>query len=298
MTMNWDHLRVFLAVARAGQIHGAARRLRLNHTTVARQLTALEGELKVKLVDRRRTGTRLTLAGEEVFAAAECAEAEFLRAGARLGRSSKTLCGTVRIGAPEGLGNYFLASELASLAARNRDLVVQLVPLPRTFSLSKREVDIAVMLERPMHGRLLVTKLTDYTLSVYGTESYLQRSGQVRSLEDLADRLLVTQVEDIAYSRALDYASSLGKFMTRQYQCGSIIAQIEAVKAGHGIGILHDFVARRFPELKRVLPAIRFQRTYWLVSHADTHRTPAVAALCSHIATAVRGARGEFDGRG
>lgn len=141
---------------------------------------------------------------------------------------------------------------------------------------------------------MIVTKLSDYTLSVYAAESYLKRSGPIRKQADLADRLFVTHVEDFVYSRALDYAASLGKFMTRHYECGSVVAQVEAVRAGHGVGILHDYAARRFPELRRLLPEARFVRSYWLVSHPDTHRTRRVSVVHSHIVAAVRAARREF----
>ena len=292
--MDWDRIRIFLEVARTGQILGAARRLGVNHATVARQLTALEEELKTRLVERRTTGCALTSAGEALVAAAERAESEFLQVGAHLGGSSELVSGTVRVGAPDGLGNYFLANHLGALATQHPDLLIQLVPLPRTFSLSRREADIAITLDRPKQGRLIVTKLTDYTLSVYGTESYLKRSGPIKKQSDLAGRLFITHVEDFVYSRALDYASALGKFMKRHYECGSVVAQMEAVRGGHGVGILHDYAARRFPELKRLLPDTRFVRNYWLVSHPDTHHTRRVSAVHSHIVATVRSARREF----
>ena len=166
--------------------------------------------------------------------------------------------------------------------------------MPRTFSLSRREADIAITLDRPKQGRLIVKKLTDYTLSVYGAEGYLKRFGPIRKQADLAGHLFVTHVEDFVYSRALDYASALGKVMTRHYECGSVVAQMEAVRAGHGVGILHDYAARRFPELKRLLPEIRFVRNYWLVSHPDTHQTRRVSEVHAHIVASVRSARREF----
>src|SRR6516225_6695178 len=98
--MDWDRIRIFLEVARTGQILGAARRLGLNHATVARQLTGLEEELNTKLLERRTTGCSLTRAGEALVAAAERAESEFLQVGARLGSASEAICGTVRVGAP------------------------------------------------------------------------------------------------------------------------------------------------------------------------------------------------------
>ena len=292
--MDWDNVRIFLEVARTGQILGAAKRLKLNHATVARQLTALEKGLKTKLVNRRTTGSSLTPSGVALLAAAERAESELLRVGSQLTSAAEKVSGTVRIGAPDGLGNYFLADQLGAFASANPALTIQLVALPRTFSLAKREADVVVTLERPTEGKLISTKLTDYTLSVYASESYLKRAAPIQKPEDLADHLLITYIHDIIYSRALDYASTLNELVTRRYECGSVVGQVEAVRGGHGVGILHDYAAERYPDLKRILPAIRFTRSYWLVSHPDTHETRRVREVRRYIVPKVREARSQF----
>ncbi|MBZ9935223.1 LysR family transcriptional regulator [Mesorhizobium sp. BR1-1-16] len=292
--MDWERIRIFLAVARTGQILGAARQLGLNHATVSRQLTALEEETKAKLVERRTNGCQLTSAGEQLMAAAERAESEFLRVEAELSGASAGIAGTVRVGAPDGLGNYFLAAELGRLATEHAELIIQLVPLPRTFSLSRREADIVITLDRPVSGRLVVRKLTDYSLGIYASDAYLARSGPIRREADLAGRLVVTYVEDLAYSRALDYAAKLAHVSSRRYECGSVVGQVEAVRAGVGVGILHDYTAALYPELRRLLPEIAFRRSYWLTSHPDTHETRRVAAVADYIAARVRSARHAF----
>jgi DNA-binding transcriptional LysR family regulator len=251
-------------VARAGQILKASKSLRLNHATVARQLTALERSLNARLLERHTSGCTLTSAGEALVAAAERAESEFLKVGSSIGGAAEAITGTVRVGAPDGLGNYFLADRLGALATKHPGLVVQLVPLPRTFSLSSREADITITLDRPKQGKLIF-------------------------------RLFVTQVEDFAYSRALDYASVLGRLMSRRYECGSVVAQMEAVRGGHGVGILHDYVAQRYPELRRLLPDIRFVRNYWLTSHPDTHETRRVQEVHRFITASVKAARSSFE---
>ncbi|MCK1741086.1 LysR family transcriptional regulator [Bradyrhizobium sp. 139] len=293
--MDWERVRKFLEVARARQILKASKNLRLNHATVARQLTALESGLNAKLLERHTSGCTLTAAGEALVAAAERAESEFLKVGSSIGGAAEALTGTVRVGAPDGLGNYFLADRLGALAAKHPGLVIQLVPLPRTFSLSRREADVAITLDRPKQGNLILSKLTDYTLSVYAADAYLAREGSIKTQADLAGRLFVTQVEDFVYSRALDYASVLGRLMSRRYECGSVVAQIEAVLGGHGVGILHDYVAQRYPELRRLLPDIRFVRNYWLTSHPDTHETRRVQEVHRFIVASVKAARSSFE---
>jgi molybdate transport repressor ModE-like protein len=290
--MDWDNLRIFLAIARAGQILAAAKALHLNHATVARRLDALEESLSTKLFERRTTGTVLTSAGEKLLVRVERMESEVLQADAAT--VSNTINGIVRIGAPDGFGTFHLAPQLARLANQHPQLTIQLVPLPRTFSLSRREADIIVTIERPKLGRAIIKKLTDYSLSVYASKTYIERTGLIRERSDLENRLFITYVEDIAYSRALDYTAELSKLMPRHYECGSVIAQMEAVRAGEGIGILHDYATAQYPELVRILPMMQYSRTYWLMSHPDTHETRRVSEVYQFIVDGVNTRRGAF----
>lgn len=291
---DWDNLRIFLAIARAGQILSAAKSLHLNHATVARRLDALEKSLGTRLFDRRTTGAMLTPAGESLLTRVERMESELLQADAALPATSNTVSGTVRVGAPDGFGTFHLAPVLARLANRHPALTIQLVPLPRSFSLSRREADIIVTIERPKLGRAIIKKLTDYSLSVYAAKGYLKRQGKIQSTDDLDGKLFITYVEDMAYSRALDYTAELAKRMVRHYECGSVVAQMEAVLAGEGIGILHDYAAARHPELVRILPDMRFSRTYWLMTHPDTHDTRRVAEVYRAIVDGVKKRAGDF----
>jgi len=292
--MDWGRIRIFLTVARSGQILGAAKILGLNHATVGRQLTALEEEVQTKLVERHTDGCILTPAGELMLAAAEKVESEFLQLESGLSGTIGVVRGTVRIGAPDGLGNYFLAASLAKLVISQQELTIQLLPLPRTFSLSRRDADIVISLDRPAQGNLIVQKLTDYSLSLYGSEEYLALWPPIRSEEDLTDLLFVTYVDDMIYSTSLDYGRRLERSMSHHFECGSVVGQIEAVRAGHGIAILPDFAARPYPNLRQVLPDIQFTRSYWLISHPDTHNAYRVAKVRRHITDAVHAARSSF----
>ena len=179
--MDWDDVRMFLAVARAGQILAASRKLGINHATLARRVSALEETLQTRLLIRRTNGCELTAEGEIFLNAAERMETEMLSAQASIGSIDAALAGTVRIGAPDGFGVSFLAPRLGALIARHPALKIQLVPVPRSFSLSQREADIAITLERPDQGRLISSKLTDYTLGLYASQTYLAERGTPQS---------------------------------------------------------------------------------------------------------------------
>jgi DNA-binding transcriptional LysR family regulator len=292
--MEWDRVRIFLAVARSGQMLAAAKSLGLNHATVGRQLTQLEDELQTKLLERHINGCTLTPAGEALLASAEKVESEFLQFESNLSGNAGAIRGTVRVGAPDGLGNYFLASRLAELSDRHADLLVQLVPLPRSFSLSRREADIVITLDRPTHGNLIVQKLTDYTLSLYASDDYLKKHPSIRQADDLKDHLFITYVDDLIYTPGLDYGREFAAKMPRRFECGSMVGQMEAVREGGGVSILHDYVAHRMAGLQRVLPHIQFTRSYWLISHPDTHRSHRVAEVRRHIVGAVNEAGDAF----
>ncbi|MCJ9671065.1 LysR family transcriptional regulator [Neorhizobium sp. BETTINA12A] len=268
--MNWDDVRMFLAVARAGQILAASRRLGVNHATLGRRVTALEEDLRTRLLIRRTNGCELTAEGEVFFRAAERMETEMLAAQASTGRIDAAIAGTVRIGAPDGFGVSFLASRLGRLTRRHPELKLQLVPVPRSFSLSQREADIAITIERPEQGRLISSKLTDYTLGLYASKTYLDQAGTPQTVEALKNHPRIGYVEDLIFSPSLNFTGEVMRDWDASFEISSAIGQTEAVRSGAGIGILHDYVARQYPELVRVLPGTVIRRSYWTTYHETT----------------------------
>jgi DNA-binding transcriptional LysR family regulator len=291
--MGWDDVRIFLAVARAGQLLGAARQLRLNHATVARRLDALEAALGAPLVHRQPHGSTLTPAGERFLPHAERMESAMLAAAASAGGGA-SLAGTVRIGAPDGFGVGFLAPRLGALAARHPGLVLELVPVPRAFSLSRREADIAITVEPPREGRLVRRKLCDYALGLYASRAYLARAGTPARPEDLAGHRLVGHVEDLIYAPSLDYARDIWRDWRNDLAISSALGQLEAVRAGAGIGILHRFLARAHAGLVPVLEAQAVTRSYWLVHHEDLRGLERLAAVARFVVAEVEAARPDF----
>jgi DNA-binding transcriptional LysR family regulator len=292
--MNWDDLRIFLAVARSGQILGAAKRLGLNHATVSRRIASLEGSLNAKLFRRLTTGSELTPAGERLLERAEHMEAELIVARADIAGEGGEVSGTVRIGAPDGFGVAFLAPRLGALAARHPELTVQLVPVPRSFSLSRREADIAITVERPAEGRLVAGKLVDYTLGLYGSRAYVEEMGMPRTPAELARHRLVGYVPDLAISPSLDYAAEFAPDWNARFEISSSLGQAEAVRSGAGIGILHTFIARALPDLVHVPVAKPIRRAYWLVYHESVRPLRRIQAVAGYIGEAVERERGLF----
>lgn len=292
--MDWDDARLFLAVARSGQMLGAAQRLGQSQATLSRRIAALEADLGTQLLLRQSHGCTPTEAGAALARRLERVEAEMLQAQADLGREDACLAGAVRIGAPDGFGVAFLAPRLGAFAERHPALTVQLVPVPRSFSLSEREADIAVMVGRPDRGRLVVRKLTDYTLGLYAAPDYLARHGAPGTLAELGGHRLVGYVEDLIYAPALAYARDIWRGWRAAIEISSAVGQVEAVRGGAGIGILHDYLVRKEPGLVPVLPEAVATRSYWVAWHESLRGVARVEAAARFLAEAVREGRGAF----
>ena len=292
--MDWDNVRVFLAVARAGQFMAAARHLRIDHATVARRMSALEGSLKARLLDRRTTGISLTAAGQRFLAAAERIETEMLHTQAELTDRDVELSGTVRVGAPDGLSTYYLARRFAALADRFPAITVQLVPTPQVVPVSKRDVDIAIVLDKPEAGRLVTRKLTDFSLGIFGSADYLDRRGEPATTADLLRHRWVGYVEEYSYSPSLGYLAELCGGTAIAFQCASAIGQLEAVRAGAGLGVLHDFIVDGDQALIRVMPDRRAIRSYWVVEHEDTRGIGRIRAVHDFIVGTIEADRSVF----
>jgi len=285
--MNWDDARIFLAVARKGQILGAAKSLGLNHATVARRITALEHDLGSTLFQRLPNGSELTTHGQYFLRYAEMMESASLMAREAAGADT-ALEGAVRVGAPDGLGVAFLAPRLGELSERYPELRVELVPVPQAFSLSRREADIAITLERPREGRLVTRKLTDYRLGLYAAPSYLKRYGTPATATELARHRLVGYVEDLIYTPSLDYTAQFSKEWRTTLAISSAIGQAASVRAGAGIGILHTFMAHGDHRLVPILPELAIKRAYWTVIHENVRSLRRIAVVSKFLSEIVR----------
>jgi DNA-binding transcriptional LysR family regulator len=220
---------------------------------------------------------------------AERMESEMLNGREATSSRDLAVSGTVRVGAPDGFGVAYLAPRLVTLSELYPELSIELVPVPRSFSLSRREADIAVTLERPRQGRLVARKLTDYTLGLYAARSYLERYGTPGAAEELAGHRLVGYVEDLIFSDALNYTDLFLSGWRSKIAVSSAMGQTVAVRSGAGIGILHGFMARAEAGLVPVLPDLTIKREYWLVVHEDVRALRRIKIVADFLSDLVKG---------
>lgn len=285
--MDWDDMRVYLAVARAESLSGAGRVLRIDPATVGRRVARLEEAVGARLFAKGPQGYALTEEGLRLLAHAERAEAA-MEGAAEAVTGGGGLTGQIRLGAPDGCANYLLPQVLASICDANPGLEVQIVALPRVFNLSRREADMAIGVSRPEAGRLRVQKLTDYRLHFAASRDWLAARGPVGSLADLRQQRIVGYIPDMIFDKELDYLSGLG-FGTVALASNSVSVQLNWLRAGAGVGIVHDFALPSAPELVKVIPdEVSLVRAFWLIRHEGDGRAERLSRFAELLAGGVR----------
>ncbi|WP_378942639.1 LysR family transcriptional regulator [Paracoccus sp. R86501] len=285
--MDWDDLRIFLAVARTESLSSAGRRLTMDASTVGRRIARLEAAVGAALFLKTPQGYALTAEGARLVAPAEAAE-QAAAAAAEGVRRDAGLTGQLRIGAPDGCANYLLPQVARDLCDAHPGLEIQIVALPRVVNLTKREADMAIAVSPPDTGRLVVQRLTDYHLHLAAHRDYLYRHPPVKGLDDLRGHRIISYIPDMIFDRELDYLSATG-LETAQISSNSVAVQMQAVRAGAGLGIVHDFAIPFAPGVTRILTdQISLRRSFWMIRHADDRASRRLTLLAEALAAGIR----------
>lgn len=275
--MKADDLVILLEVARAGTLKAAADALGVNHTTVARRVRDLERRLGVPVISSTSQGTHLTELGHALIPAAEQVEQALDRASAvRTARDDEELTGLVRISAPEAFSACFVAPAVSRLHARHPGLHVEISTATRPL-LQGSGADVEVGLSQSTARRADLIHLSDYTLGLFATRSYLEHRGTPGDVAELDGHSIIyyiqgqLRVEDLLVLRdqRVHIASS------------SVFSQLEAARAGGGVALLPRFLAVRHPDLVPVLPEqVRPALTFVAaLAAAHLHRSAAPQVL-------------------
>ncbi|OCJ17341.1 hypothetical protein A6U87_20875 [Rhizobium sp. AC44/96] len=296
--MDWDDLRIFLQIARTGQIVEAARLLDLDHSTVSRRLSRLEEAVGAKLFNRAGRRLKINASGRDLLSIASRVESLLLSEVGTITDEGGPVSGVVRIGAPEGLGAAYVSSHLDELRAGHESLEVELVALPQNYSLASREVDIAITLDRPRSGSVATRRLTNYGLGFFASADYLQRYGRPQALEELADHRVCGYIPSLLHTPELDYLDAVGVPLKAALRSTSIIAQRTMVETGQALGILPFFMVQPGASLIRLIPDFELKRSYWLSIHEDLRRQARVRVAAEAFASIIHRDHLLFSGTG
>jgi DNA-binding transcriptional LysR family regulator len=274
-TMDWDGVRVFLAVARHGSLRAAARALGLSQPTVARRLATFETTFGgPTLFDRLPDGARLNAAGAQLVPAAESVERAMLTLERRRAAASPALTGTVRVATGECAAG-FLARCLSgsTTTALPSGITLELIASRQAANLARREADLALRHEPPEAGDYYVSKLGTFACAVY------RRRGEV------TDAWVTYTEEQAHYAPARWVEAQVKKTGDAvALRASSMLMHVEAILAGTGRGVLPCYVGDGHPLLERLCPPIaEIAADYWIIVHRDLRRAPCVRAVIDWI---------------
>ena len=290
--MDWDDLRVFLAVARGESLSVAGRALKRDPATVGRRIQRLEQALGAQLFAKSPQGYALTDAGLRLMAHAERAEQAVTQGSHELAGQGGRLSGQIRIGATDGCASFILPQVCASISADHPDLELQIVALPRVINLSKREADMAITVSPPPTGRVTTQKITDYHLHLAASARYLSDTMAINSLDDLKAHRFVGYIQDMIFYPELDFLPELG--VEHVGLASNLVSvQLGFVRNHGGIGVTHDFILPFAPELQKILPdQISLKRSFYLIRHRDDARAERLSRVATLL---IQGVRREVD---
>ncbi|WDP92573.1 MAG: LysR family transcriptional regulator [Desulfobacter sp.] len=287
MGLNWDDLRYFLALHRKKSLNGAAAELNVTHTTVSRRITALEATLETRLFLRTEKGSHLTPAGEKLLPFAEQLENTTMNLEESVAGCNNLISGAIRIGAPDGLGNCYLAARLGKLQSRHSSLAVELVPIPAYYSLSKREIDILITVRKPLRGNVVVRRLARYRLGLFASRAYLESAPPARCKQDLKHHTFVGYIDDLLFDNELNFMDEILPGLNVAFRSSTVMAQLAAVASGAGIGVIPFFMSADRDDLIPVLSEICIERSYWLQVNPDSRQLARVRTAMDFLVAQV-----------
>ncbi|WP_320443474.1 LysR family transcriptional regulator [Sphingopyxis yananensis] len=283
--MNWDRLQYFLTVAQHGTLARAAQALKVDATTVSRQISALENQLGERLFERSPAGFLLSSAGRDLMPHAEA----MASAAARIDLDTpqnrgSNISGQLRVSLSEGFGSHFVASRLHDFLHAHPALEVDLVASSGFLNPSRREADLAILLAQPRKGPLITRRIANYQLALYAPTSRPDwHSWSSDTRISTSGIPIVGYIPDILYAPELDYLEEIEPGLKATARSSSIIAQSHMIASGAGIGVLPCFLAADHPDLHPIWPDKRLQRSFWLTLHQDLVHQPRVRAFIDWI---------------
>ena len=260
--LDWDRVRIFHAVARAGSFTRAADTLNLSQSAISRQIGALEEDLGTPLFHRHARGLVLTEQGEILRHTADDVASRIASAQAALSESKQAPAGHLRVNATVGMGANWLTSHLGEFLDRYPEIAVSMLIIDGELDLAMREADVAIRLTPPTQQDLIQRRLTTVHTHLYAAPSYLEAHGRPESVDDLdTHRLIAYGIENKPPVPTLNWVLSAGRdvddgaqLRDARLRISNVSGMLKATESGIGIASLPDYLTSHRPNLERVLP--------------------------------------------
>lgn len=295
---DWDDLRHFLAVARAGSTLAGAREIGVNQTTCARRVAALEAALGTRLFERRQAGYRLTEAGRRLLARAERVEAEIAALEEALQAERRRLGARLRVTAPESLANLVLTPFLARFRESHPAVRVDLIVIDRRLSIGRGEADIALRAgPQPETAGVAARRICHLGWTVYAARGYAARHGLPRSLAALSGHAVIGGEGGIGRASGLTVVEGVPgvEVVSRSDSLTNIAA---AAASGLCLAPLPCMIGDRMPGLVRCFaPLPELGGDLWLVVREELRDVAHGRAFLDALAAFLRPLRPMMEGR-
>lgn len=285
--MEWSDVRFFLEVTRAGSLGAAARRLKVDQTTVARRLKALEDALATTLFERTPEGVALTAAGEAIREASAQMEEAAIAVERRASGADGRPTGTVRVTTTDLLGARVLVPALERLRENHASIDIEMVTGPQLLDIGRREADVAVRLGQPGSTQLVGRRLGTLGYAAYGSTAYLAAHPAGPPEGGLAGHCIVAYDESIRPAADMRIAGVPIRDARLAFRTNSPLVLLWAIASGCGIGEVACYLGDGHPGVARAWPELApYQVDIWLLTHPDLHRTARVRAVLDALVAA------------
>lgn len=260
--MDWDKLRVFHAVAKAGSLTGAGEAVNLSQSAVSRQISSLEDSLGVSLFRRHARGLTLTEQGEILHSATRDMFVKLSHIKDQLSDTRDLPAGPLTITVSEFIGSTWLAPMLADFRNRYPDIHLSVIFEDKILNLGMREADAAIRLGKPKEPELVQRHLAKINFHICASQKYFKKHGYPKKMSDLKNHMLIGFPENIAppfsdVNWLLKKAASDEKAHKNALRMNSMYAIGRAVVTGAGIAMLPDYMILRNKSLEVIFPEIK-----------------------------------------
>lgn len=293
---NWNELRAAYVVARTGKLSAAAEELGVHHTTVLRQVAALERKLGTTLFHRHARGYAPTEAGRLLMQTAEASEDQFRQVAARIADDDRRVSGKIIVTAFPELSPVIVPI-LAGFREAHPDVNIELKSDERRLALDYGEAHVGLRAgPPPSEPDNVAQRLVTLRSTFYAHRDYIARHGRPASLSE-EGHWFVTGNNPNDRVRTLRWVAENIPPERIAFRGSGLNDIYFAVLAGMGIGTVACWAAARSSDLVPIVaPEPEWSADLWLVTHVDLHRTAKVQALLSHIKGEVARISGAIDG--
>lgn len=280
--LDWNDLRYFLAVSRAGTLVKAARELGVEHTTVSRRLAALERALGTRLFIRGPEGLALTAAGADLLPSAEAIQRNVDTIERLVTGQDQKVEGKVRLTIPEAMNSYVLQS-LAALRERHPSLLVEVLSDNRDLDIRRGEADLAIRIRDISDPDLIGRRIGSSGWALYAAPVYIDRKGTVASPSDLREHDLIQYDASLAGVPGAAWLAMHAPDANVVVRGNSVTAVCDAAAVGFGLAALPCFLGEQHPALRRIYPECIGTADVMLVVHPDLAHVARVRATMDFI---------------